>query len=86
MTRIFLWQPAPKTSGSSAGHRGMESILNQFPKETNIARLRIGIGRPENKDVSLDAFVLQSWSAKEMKELHTVTDEALKKIEDFIAV
>lgn len=73
-----------KTSGTSAGHRGMESILNQFPKSTPIARLRIGIGRPENKDVPLDAFVLQSWSAAEQKELPGIVEMALEKIETFL--
>lgn len=73
-----------KSSGSSAGHRGMESILNQFPKSTPIARLRIGIGRPENKDVPLDQFVLQSWSAKETAELPTIIELAIKKIESFL--
>lgn len=70
-----------KSSGSSAGHRGMESILAQFPKNTAIARLRIGIGRPENKDVPLDQFVLQSWNTAEQKTLPGIIDEALKKIE-----
>ena len=73
-----------KPGGSSAGHRGMESILSQLPKDTNVARLRIGIGRSENKDVPLDAFVLQSWSAKEADELPAVIDLALQKIESFL--
>lgn len=73
-----------KPSGSSAGHRGMESILSQFPKDTGLARLRIGIGRPENKDVPLDAFVLQSWSKKEKTELKSVIESAIKKIETFL--
>jgi PTH1 family peptidyl-tRNA hydrolase len=73
-----------KTSGTSAGHRGMESILNQFPKGTAIARLRIGIGRPENKDVPLDAFVLQSWSEKELSVLPGIIELAIKKIESFL--
>lgn len=73
-----------KSSGSSAGHRGMESTLNQFPKSTPIARLRIGIGRPENRDVPLDAFVLQSWSTKQTTELPAIIESAIKKIEAFL--
>ena len=73
-----------KTSGSSAGHRWMESILSQFPKDTAIARLRIGIGRPEHKDVPLDAFVLQAWSEKETVELPSIIEQAIKKIESFL--
>jgi len=54
-----------KESGSSAGHNGMKSILEQFPKGTNIKRIRFGIGRPPHPDIPLDAFVLQSWSKDE---------------------
>ncbi|MFA4845515.1 MAG: aminoacyl-tRNA hydrolase [Patescibacteria group bacterium] len=75
-----------KPGGSSAGHRGMESILSQFPKDTNIARLRIGIGRAENKEVPLDAFVLQPWSAKEAGKLPAIIDEAIKKIESYLGL
>lgn len=75
-----------KPGGSSAGHRGMESILSHVPADTNIARLRIGIGRPESRDVPLEDFVLKPWSAKEKTELPTVINEAIKKIETFLHV
>ncbi|MBI4437927.1 aminoacyl-tRNA hydrolase [Candidatus Uhrbacteria bacterium] len=73
-----------KTNGSSAGHRGMESILTQLPKKTAVARLRIGIGRPQHKDVPLETFVLQPWRTQETDALPSVIALALEKIETFL--
>jgi len=47
-----------RASGSSGGHKGMLSIIEQIGKE-QIARLKIGIGRspyPEAADYVLEAF------------------------------
>jgi peptidyl-tRNA hydrolase, PTH1 family len=67
-----------RTSGSSAGHRGMESILSVLPKRTDVSRVRVGIGRPTHPDTPLDAHVLQAWTEGEESELgaviaHTIT-------------
>src|SRR3989338_1448071 len=62
-----------KQSGTSAGHKGMESILNQIPKGTAISRLRIGIGRPPYSDMPLDEFVLGRWTAQEELALRALT-------------
>lgn len=55
----------------SAGHRGVESIINRL-KTKNFKRLRIGIkparptgGKPELKKIPADKFVLQKFSHKE---------------------
>jgi len=69
-----------KTSGSSGGHNGMQSILDVFPKGTSIARVRVGIGRPKNPDVPLDVFVLQKWSEEENHLLPSVIESAITKI------
>ena len=71
-----------KTGGSSAGHNGMQSILDQFPKGTPIARVRVGIGRPVSPDVPLDQFVLQKWTKEEEKKLPEVIMGVIKKIEE----
>ncbi len=73
-----------KTGGSSAGHHGMESILDAMGKQTNIARVRVGIGRPSNPDVPLEDFVLGAWSAQEKKALPEVTKRAIARIVAFI--
>ncbi len=72
-----------KLGGSAAGHRGMQSILDQFPTSTSIARVRIGIGRPDHPDVPLDEFVLERWTQKEEKELPVIIKTAIDLIEDY---
>lgn len=69
-----------KLSGSSAGHRGMQSVLDQFPSRTPIARLRIGIGRPAHPDIPLDEFVLQRWSKEEENKLTEIIERALVRV------
>lgn len=73
-----------KNSGSSAGHRGMESILETFPPSTNIARVRIGIGRPDHPDIALEDFVLQKWSEKEELGLVGVIEKAVGLIVEWV--
>lgn len=69
-----------KEGGSSAGHNGMQSIIDLYPKGTSIARIRVGIGRPQNPDVPLDAFVLQKWTDEESKQLPDMIKQAINKI------
>lgn len=69
-----------KHSGSSAGHRGMESILSMLPKGSSVSRVRIGIGRPPHPDIPLDEFVLGRWTAEEEKQLPTIIDSAIAKL------
>ena len=56
-------------SGSSAGHKGIGSILENF-QTLEIPRLRIGIGR--NPDVSLEEHVLHSFSLNEYSFLDSI--------------
>lgn len=69
-----------KESGSSAGHRGMESIIESLPKGTAVARIRVGIGRPSHPDIALDEFVLGRWTEAESKTLPATTVSAIDKI------
>jgi PTH1 family peptidyl-tRNA hydrolase len=73
-----------KTSGSSGGHNGMQSILEQFPKGTAVSRMRIGIGRPINPDIPLDQFVLQPWTKEEEKTLPDIMKKVIHKITERI--
>lgn len=61
-----------KEKGSSAGHRGLSSIIEVLG-EDKINRLRIGIGRKENMD--LRDYVLSDFSCEEK----TVLNEAVSK-------
>ena len=69
-----------KQGGGSAGHRGMVSLLGQFPKGTNIARIRVGIGRSPHPDVPLDQFVLGRWTKDEEAQLPIMIDKAISLI------
>lgn len=72
-----------KQAGSSGGHNGMQSILDIFPKGTQIARIRVGIGRPTNPDVPLDAFVLQKLTVEEKKKLPEIIHLAMEKMNEW---
>ncbi len=72
-----------RDSGSSAGHNGLQSIMDQFPG-ANIARVRVGIGRSENPNIPLDVWVLSKWTDEERRKLAEViartADTAIKLI------
>ncbi|PJE76718.1 aminoacyl-tRNA hydrolase [Candidatus Uhrbacteria bacterium CG10_big_fil_rev_8_21_14_0_10_48_16] len=70
-----------RTSGGSAGHRGMESLLSVLPKGTGLTRMRIGIGRPSHPDIPLDEFVLGRWTPAEEEALPTIFATAIQLIE-----
>lgn len=69
-----------RASGTSAGHRGMESILSTIPKGSSFSRVRVGIGRPAHPYMPLDEFVLAKWTADEQKELPSIIDSAIGKL------
>jgi len=61
---------------NSAGHRGVESIINEL-KTKNFARLRIGIKNSEDSKISADKFVLEKFSPQEEKILAKTLKEAV---------
>lgn len=63
-------------SGRSAGHNGVESIIDSLGTQ-DFARLKIGIGRPPFPDQEPSDFVLQNFSKDEQKEvLHLISHMA----------
>ncbi len=56
-----------RTSGSSAGHKGMASIIEELGTQ-NFSRLRLGIGRPRERGREAD-FVLARFNKAEVREL-----------------
>lgn len=62
-----------RPSGSSGGHRGLLSIIDSLKTE-EFARLRVGIGRPKDKDTDLADYVLGTFTAHEKAKVK----EALK--------
>lgn len=74
-----------KQSGSSAGHRGMESIMDTIGKGNSIARVRFGIGRPSNPDVPLEDFVLTKWTSAEQAALSDHIQKAIEALTTFLS-
>ncbi|OGL67158.1 aminoacyl-tRNA hydrolase [Candidatus Uhrbacteria bacterium RIFCSPHIGHO2_01_FULL_63_20] len=66
-----------REGGSAGGHNGLKSILEQFPADTDIARLRIGIGRPPDGRTELDDWVLGKWSKEETAALADIVSNAV---------
>ena len=63
-----------RKSGSSGGHRGIKSIIENIKTE-NFPRLKIGIGRPERKEQVVD-YVLSPFSKDEKLLVEKVIGEA----------
>ena len=60
--------------GSSAGHRGLQSIINSVGSQ-GFARLRIGIGRPK-QDIDLAEYVLSPFMRKEKEQARQIIEDA----------
>lgn len=67
-----------KTGGGHAGHNGLRSIDEMIGKD--YMRLRLGIGRPENKEFETADYVLGKFGKDEME----VVEKVNEKISDFI--
>jgi len=73
-----------RESGSSGGHNGLQSIMDQFPG-ANIPRVRIGIGRSDNPNIPLDAWVLSKWTPDETQKLPDIISKATDAAKTVIA-
>ncbi len=72
-----------RPSGSSGGHRGMQSIIQRLGSQ-DFPRLRIGIGRPPGRMDPVD-FVLQNFSADEEPVIEEALERAVAAIETWLA-
>jgi PTH1 family peptidyl-tRNA hydrolase len=63
-----------KPSGSSGGHRGVESIIKNMDTQ-QFARLRIGIGRPDVGD-EVAEYVLEPFKRKEKIAVNQAIEQA----------
>lgn len=72
-----------RRGGGSAGHRGIESILEHIP-DGNFWRVRLGIGRPEEEASvkGIDGFVLGEFTHQEHAKVRELIPHAAKAIED----
>jgi PTH1 family peptidyl-tRNA hydrolase len=69
-----------KVGGSARGHNGLRSIIEVCGQD--FARLRFGIGRPENKE-DVGNYVLQNFS-EDQEEIDQLIDDAVDMIEELI--
>lgn len=72
-----------RAEGGSAGHNGMKSIFESLGTEA-VARVRVGIGRSDNPNVPLDAWVLAKWSKEEEEALPAIVGRAADEIEKML--
>lgn len=68
---------------SSAGHKGVQSVIDQT-KTNGFWRLRIGIG-PVPEGVSTDTFVLQKFTKEETIKIGEIFNEAERRINSLIS-
>ncbi len=69
-----------KDKGSSAGHNGIKSIIENLKTE-NFYRIRIGIANEYKEKMQADKFVLKKFSKNEQKELQNkIFPEVVNKI------
>ena len=66
-----------KFGGSSAGHNGIASIDKFIGKE--YSRVRIGIGKPENK-MSISDYVLNDFNDDEQEHLASITKNIINSL------
>jgi PTH1 family peptidyl-tRNA hydrolase len=72
-----------RPEGSSGGHKGMSSIIEQLGDQ-NFPRLRIGIGRPPEQMDPVD-YVLQNFSADEEPLVEETLERAVAAVETWLA-
>lgn len=68
-----------RTQGSAGGHNGMKSIIYLIQSD-KFPRLRVGIGRPENRNIETVNFVLGRFGDEEGE----VMTQAVKKASEAI--
>ena len=71
-----------RAHGGSAGHRGMESIITSL-HTGEIARLRIGIGRPDGEPP--EEYMLQDFSPEQSISMETTYEKAVAAAMCFVA-
>ncbi|MGL5246199.1 MAG: aminoacyl-tRNA hydrolase [Mycoplasmoidaceae bacterium] len=71
-----------KKNGSSGGQNGIKDIINKLGTE-DIKRIKIGIGRPKNKNDSITNYVLSKFSSEDQTIFLKSIERASKIIGNF---
>lgn len=64
-----------KLRGSSAGHKGIQSIIDSL-SSAEFARLRLGIGRPQGSKPDISEFVLSGFTKREARTKDKIVEDA----------
>jgi PTH1 family peptidyl-tRNA hydrolase len=72
-----------RRSGSSAGHRGIQSILDAVGTE-DVPRLRIGVGLDDQSPDDFPEYVLSNFSRGELAVLDSVLDRGCQAVNSWI--
>ncbi len=73
-----------RPSGSSGGHRGVQSIIQVLGTQ-DFTRVRIGVGRPDDEDDDVRDFVLSTFRPEESALMAKVLDRARSAVEAILA-
>ena len=65
-----------RPEGSSGGHNGLKSIMQELGNRQDFARMRIGVGRPPHVREAVVGHVLEDFSRAEEDELRPVLTDA----------
>ena len=65
-------------SRNSAGHNGVKSVNNVIKEVYN--RIRIGVGRPLNKEYDVSDYVLGKFTAEEQEKLQSIAEQSILTI------
>lgn len=71
-----------RKSGGSSGHKGMKSIIERLGSE-DFPRMRVGIGRPEEKMDTVD-FILEEFKPPHDEKLSIILNHCADALECFI--
>lgn len=67
-------------SSRAAGHNGVKDIIEKLGTQ-DFCRLRLGVGKSENPNISTADHVLQNFSPEEAKNLPTLFEELIATLE-----
>jgi len=70
-----------KKGGGNAGHNGLKSIDKHIGNDYH--RIRIGIGRPENRDIPIIDYVLGKFKKEELEKLEPVLENVRNAVFDW---
>jgi PTH1 family peptidyl-tRNA hydrolase len=71
-----------KFKGGNAGHGGVGSIIKRLGTE-EFARLRIGVGRPQDGGDVVD-YVLSPFTNEEIPQVNDTLEEAVNRVEEIL--